>query len=43
MTYAQSLAWLGTLGLKDTHRDNALWQNAVRLMDPRKKKVVAET
>lgn len=39
MTYAQSLSWLDGLGFKAAHRDNILWQNAVRLMDPRKKKV----
>lgn len=42
MTYAQSLAWVDSLGLTDFQKQAVLWDNAVRLWDPRKKKVRAE-
>jgi predicted TIM-barrel fold metal-dependent hydrolase len=42
MNYAQSLAWLDGLGLKESQKSGAIWDNAVRLMDPRKKKVGGE-
>ena len=42
MTYAQSLAWVDTLGLTEFQKNEVLWGNAVRLWDPRKKKVGGE-
>jgi len=39
MTYRQSLEWIDTLGLTDFQKKAILCDNAVRLWDPRKKKV----
>jgi len=41
MTYRQSLEWVDTFGLNDFQRDAFLSGNAIRLWDPRRKKVAA--
>lgn len=42
MTYAQALEWVDTLGLSDFQKKVTLSDNAVRLWDPRRKKVGSE-